>query len=247
MAHTTILITGGNRGLGLGLVEKFLLRPNHTVIAANRDPTHPTSQALADLPKGDGSKLIVIKYDAATEQGAIDAVNQIQDYGVEHLDIVVANAAIVKHYPLVKDARRDEMLEHYQVNVLGPVALYQATRDLLQKSPSGKPIFAFMGSGAGALGRQPPVPNALYGASKSAVAWYGVRINAEDEWLNTFVLDPGWVQTEMGKEAARQFGVDSPPTTTEESVSGLYNVLTTATKEKYGGKVVLYTGEVQIF
>ena len=79
------------------------------------------------------------------------------------------------------------------------------------------------------------------------VAWYGVRINAEDEWLNTFVMDPGWVQTEMGNEAARLFGVAEAPTTTEDSVNGLYNVLTTATKEKYGGKVVLYTGEVQVY
>lgn len=246
MAPTTVLVTGGNRGLGLGLVKKFLSLPNHTVIAANRDPSHPTSQALADLPKGGGSKLIVVKYDAAVELAAFDAVKRIQEQGVTHLDIVVANAAIAKLYPLVKDAQRNDLLEHYQVNVLGPVELYQATRDLLQKS-SGKPIFALMGSGAGALGRQPPIPNAAYGASKSAVAWYGVRINAEDEALNTFVLDPGWVQTDMGNAAANHFGIAAAPTTEEESVNGLFNVLTTATKEKYGGKVVLYTGEVQVF
>ena len=87
----------------------------------------------------------------------------------------------------------------------------------------------------------------MYGSSKSVIAWYGVRINAEDEWLNAFVLDPGWVQTDMGNAAARTFGVAEAPTTAEESVSGLHRVLTTATKEKYGGKVVLYTGEVQIF
>ncbi|KXX76489.1 Norsolorinic acid ketoreductase [Madurella mycetomatis] len=246
MAPTTILITGGNRGLGLGLVGKFLSQPNHTVIAANRDPSHPTSQALADLPKGDGSKLIVVKYDASVERSAFDAVKQAQGQGIAHLDIVVANAAIVKHYPLAKDAQRSELLEHFKVNVLGPLELYQATRDLLQKSP-GKPNLVLMGSGAGALGRQPPVPNALYGSSKATVAWFGVRINAEDEWLNTFVLDPGWVQTEMGNEAARLFGVPQAPTTKEDSVEGLYNVITTATKEKYGGKVVLYTGEVQVY
>jgi len=79
------------------------------------------------------------------------------------------------------------------------------------------------------------------------VTWYGVRINAEDEWLKTFVLDPGWVQTEMGNEGARTFGMQEAPTTVDEAVNGLYNVLTTATKEKYGGKVVLFTGEVQVY
>ncbi|GAB1317998.1 hypothetical protein MFIFM68171_08208 [Madurella fahalii] len=244
MAPTTILITGANRGLGLGMAKKFLSLPNHTVIAANRDPTHPTSQALSDLPKGDGSKMVVVKYDAAIEQDAFDVAKQIQEQGVTHLDIVVANAAIVKHYPLVKDAQRSEILEHYQVNVLGPITLYQATRDLLQKSP-GKPIFAFVGSEAGARRRQPAIPNALYGPTKSVLEWLGVRINAEDEWLNTFVLVPGWAQTDMGHMAARIFGFAEPPIKQEDSVNGMYNVLTMATKEKYGGKVVLYNGEVQ--
>ena len=78
-------------------------------------------------------------------------MKQAQAQGVAHIDTVIANAAIVKGYPLTKDAKRSEILEHYVVNVLGPVELYQATRDLLQKS-TGKPIFVPLGSGAGALG-----------------------------------------------------------------------------------------------
>lgn len=87
----------------------------------------------------------------------------------------------------------------------------------------------------------------MYGASKSMVNWYGVRINAEDDWLNTFVLDPAWVQTDMGDEAARLWGLKSAPTTVDEACDGLYKVLTTGTKEEYGGKVVMYTGEVQVW
>lgn len=79
------------------------------------------------------------------------------------------------------------------------------------------------------------------------VPWYGVRINTEDEWLNTFVLDPGFVQTEMGNKGALTFGMEEAPTTVHEFVDGMMNVLTTSTKEKYGGKVVLYNGEVQVY
>lgn len=74
-----------------------------------------------------------------------------EKHGVDHLDIVVANAGIVKSYPLVKVVKRAEILEHLEVNVFGVVSLYQATRDLLQKSPN-EPIFAPMGSLAGSLG-----------------------------------------------------------------------------------------------
>ncbi len=124
-----------------------------TVIAAVRDPDHPTARALADLTHGPGSTLIPVQYDAGSEQGAADAVAHLRGkHGVDHLDIVVANAGICKQWPLVKDVKRADILEHFEVNVLGVVALYQATRDLLQRSTANNPIFAPMGSMAGSLG-----------------------------------------------------------------------------------------------
>ncbi len=118
-----------------------------------RDPNHPTARALADLTRGPGSTLIPVQYDAGSEQGAADAVSRLQgEHGVDHLDIVVANAGICKQWPLVKDVKRADILEHFEVNVLGVVALYQATRDLLQRSTAKTSIFAPMGSMAGSLG-----------------------------------------------------------------------------------------------
>ncbi|RMZ87201.1 hypothetical protein DV736_g5580, partial [Chaetothyriales sp. CBS 134916] len=244
MAPTVVFVTGANRGLGLGLVKGFVRKPDFIVVAAVRDPTHPTAQALANLSTGEGSRVIVVQYDARIEQSAFDAVKAATDKGIDHFDYVVANAGISLGYPLVKDVKRADILEHIEVNVLSVVSLYQATRDLLQKSTI-KPVFAIMGSGGGALGRQPPVPSASYGASKSILNWYGVRINAEDEWLNTFVLDPGWVQTDMGNAAAKGWGLESAPDTIDKSTTGMVDVITKATKEQYGGKVVLYNGEVQ--
>lgn len=160
----------------------------------------------------------------------------------------------------MKDVKRADIAEHINVNVLSVVSLYQATRDMLQES-TRKPIYAIMGSGSGGLAyvywnlgnskwkliiprRQPPVPSAAYGASKSILNWYGVRINAEEEWLNAFVLDPGWVQTDMGNAAAQLWGMEEAPDTHEKSITGMVEVLSTGTKEDYGGKFVRYSGEV---
>jgi norsolorinic acid ketoreductase len=49
----------------------------------------------------------------------------------------------------------------------------------------------------------------------------------------------------MGNAAAHLWGIESAPVTTEDSTSGMVEVLTTGNKDKFGGKVVLYTGEVQ--
>lgn len=128
------------------------LTSQKTVIAANRNPEHPTSKALFDLSKGEGSKLIVVKYDAAVEQDAFDAVKELKHkHGIDALDIVIANAGIVKSYPLVKDVKRAEIQQHIDVNAYGVVTLYQATRELLQNSTK-KPVFAIVGSGASSLG-----------------------------------------------------------------------------------------------
>jgi norsolorinic acid ketoreductase len=76
--------------------------------------------------------------------------------------------------------------------------------------------------------------------------WYSVRINAEDEWLTSFILDPGWVQTDMGNRAAQAWGIgEEAPVELDDSADGMFKVLTTAKKETFGGKLVLYTGEVR--
>lgn len=116
-----------------------------------RDPTHESAQKLLELPTGEGSSIIVVKYDASVEQSAFDAVKEATGKGVDHLDYVVANAGIAKLYPLVKDAKGADILEHFQVNVLSAVSLYQATRDLLKKSTLTLPVYAIMGSGTGCL------------------------------------------------------------------------------------------------
>lgn len=76
--------------------------------------------------------------------------------------------------------------------------------------------------------------------------WYGVRINAEDDWLNAFVFDPGFSGTDMGVHAARTFGFpEATLIAPKEALDGMFQVLQSTTKEKHGGKLVSYTSEIQ--
>lgn len=149
---TTVLITGSNRGIGFGLTERFLAKPSHVVIAAVRNPDHPTAQALHNLPTGLDTELIVVKIDANIEKDAHDAVTGLQQkHTIGHLDIVIANAGVAYIYPTVADVKIEDIKAHMQPNVYGVIALYQATRELLKKSAQ-EPIFLIMGSSAGLLG-----------------------------------------------------------------------------------------------
>lgn len=94
MASTIVLISGANRGLGKALLELYLARSNHTVIAAIRDPNHTTSRSLANLLKADSTSLLVVKIDASVEADAAHGIKQLSCQGIDYIDIVVANAGI---------------------------------------------------------------------------------------------------------------------------------------------------------
>lgn len=147
---TVVLITGANRGLGKGLLERYLNLPNHTVIAANRNPDHPSSKELDNLPKAEGTKLVVVRLDATIWQDAFNAVKEIEAQGIDHLDIVIANAGVAYAFPTVATLKEEDLEAHLRANTYSYVALYQATRDLLGKS-TREPVLANMGSTAGSL------------------------------------------------------------------------------------------------
>lgn len=81
MPPTIMLITGANRGLGKGFLERHLATPNYTVIAANRNPEHFTSKHLGNLPKALGSSLIIVKVDSAGRSDALGAVDELRGGG----------------------------------------------------------------------------------------------------------------------------------------------------------------------
>ncbi|OTA99519.1 hypothetical protein M426DRAFT_67652 [Hypoxylon sp. CI-4A] len=249
MAQKIILISGTNRGLGKGLLETYIARPNHTVIAANRDPRSPSSKALYDLPKGPGSNLVVVKVDATVETDALEAIQGLAD--VDHLDLVIASAGIAKKYPKAADLRVADLLEHMTTNVFGALWLFQATLPLLKKAKS--PTWVTIGSDAGCIQvrRFPPqkplnltpFPNGAYSTSKIAIHWLTKKINAEEEWLNALVINPGFVQTDLGNFAAQLAGLEKAFVTVEGSSAGVVKVIDGATKESHGGRFWNYTGE----
>ncbi|KAK7946201.1 NAD(P)-binding protein [Apiospora aurea] len=238
MAPTTVLITGANRGLGEGLLKTLSCQTQSYRHCCEPKP------ALSNLPAGEGSQLIVVKWDASVDQDAFNAVAELQEkHGIQYLDIVVANAGISQICPTVANLKLDTLRSHMAPNVYGFLATYQATRPLLQKSTK-EPMFAPMGSTAGCLESQPPITNAAYGPTKAAVNWYTIRINAEDAWLNAFVLIPGWVQTDLGDRGARELGLEKAFIMVKESCDGMMNLLAEITKEKHGGKMVGWNGGI---
>ncbi|TVY92209.1 Norsolorinic acid ketoreductase [Lachnellula willkommii] len=237
MAPTIVLITGANRGIGKGLLELYLLKPNHLVIAANRDPEDPTSKELAELPTANGTSLLVVKNDATVPTDAAAAVKFLASKDIHHIDIVIANAGVAYIWPKVSELKTEDMQRHIVPNVYGNVWLYQAVLPLLKKSE--RKTWVSIGSSAANM---LPVSNAAYGPTKLVLHYLTKAIHIEEPELTAFPIDPGWVQTSLGNRGADAFGVKEAPVTTEDSVKGIIKVIDVATRDTHGGKLWEYNG-----
>lgn len=131
-----MLITAANRGLGKGLLELYLARPYHTIVAGVRNPHHSTSKALAKLPKAESTSLLIIKIESTVETDSADGMKQLASQGINSIDILIANVGIAYIWPKVFEVRVEDMQKHIDVNVYGVTWLYQATLPLLKKAKS---------------------------------------------------------------------------------------------------------------
>jgi norsolorinic acid ketoreductase len=245
----TYLITGASRGIGKGLTTSLLQRPNTTVIAAVRDVARSTS-TLESLPKAPGSKLIIIKLDSSSESDPKNAVAQLKsDHGITALDVIIANAGIAQSGTTVAETSVEALHDHFNVNTIGPILLFQAFKPLLQASKSGNPIFVAISTIVASLGLQEifaayPPTFSPYGASKVALNWAVTRMHFEEPWLTAYVTHPGLVMTDIVAEFALTVDLKAAGgITVEDSVKGVLGTLDEADR-KIGGTFQSFDGTV---
>jgi norsolorinic acid ketoreductase len=171
-------------GLGRGLLETLIQRPNTVVVAGVRNPSDSSSKSLESLSTGPGSKVIVVFIDSNDDASAEKAIDVLQtQHNINKIDTVVANAGISKYYGPATITPISEVREHFEVNVAGTIVLFQAVWPLLKTS--SHPMFMALSSGVASLGDMEslPLPATAYGMSKVAVKYMVREIHFENPEL----------------------------------------------------------------
>jgi norsolorinic acid ketoreductase len=181
-SDSTWLITGANRGIGRGLADIVLKRPDTTLVALVREPEHETSRSLLANENGaSNTKVIMLPYEAKSETSALDAIKQLKDvHNVTALDVVIANAGALASRGPVTSITAEQIHESVSVNCVSTVMLFQATLLLLQaakiqkegKSEGYEPKFIAISSAIGSTTLIPKHMHAAqiaYGMSKAAL------------------------------------------------------------------------------
>ncbi|KAJ5164355.1 Short-chain dehydrogenase/reductase SDR [Penicillium coprophilum] len=224
-------------GIGRTLVESFLLRPKHTVIASVRDTTADYVKELEALPKSDGSRIQLVKIESSNSADPAAAIKDLKD--VDHIDVVVANAGGAGEKGLISLdlVSPESAADVFTVNTLGPLALYQAVKPLLEKAQA--PKWVSVSSAAGSIGRLEVhgahiVP--AYGIAKAGLNWLTTAIHSANKGFIAFAVHPGLVQTEPGNKAARGMGLSQAPISQRQSVDAMLNLIDNSTRETTSGK-----------
>ncbi|WVQ75609.1 hypothetical protein IAR50_005238 [Cryptococcus sp. DSM 104548] len=221
----TVLITGAFRGIG-NTLAKLYLEQGWRVIAAARDPSKPSKPFKLE---GD---VLVVKIDSASLTDAFDAVEELKTkHNITHLDTVIANAAMSPVPSLLASASLSEFGLALTTNVQGPLALFQATRPLLDDEGT----FTFLGSPLGCISRDWMAYAGTYGTTKNAINFLAKGLNAEEPKLKVFAISPGWVDSDMGQEGATLAGLEAPPDKIAVTGPNMVKIINEATKEKTGG------------
>jgi NAD(P)-dependent dehydrogenase (short-subunit alcohol dehydrogenase family) len=187
IADKTVLVTGGNRGLGRALVEQALEKGARHVYAASRRPLVVNDERVTPL---------VLDVTDRTQIAA--AVGR-----VDSLDILINNAGVSVPDDL---SDRAAFEHHLAVNLYGVLDVTQAFLPSLTRSHGAVVNVVSIG----ALAAVPVLP--AYSVSKAAAlsVTQSLRALLADRGVDVYAVMPGPIDTDMVR------GLDIPKTPPED-------------------------------
>ena len=210
MPTRTALVTGANRGLGLEFVRQLLARGDR-VLAACRQPGKAT--ALNQLAGEHPGRLRVLPLDVASESSRTAFAHELALVLDDdaRIDLLVNNAGVLHSGERWGQVRETVLDDSLRTNAIGPFLL---TQILAARLADGGKV-AFVSTVMASIGSRREFRSPSYCASKAALDMLAVQAAhaLAPRGIAIAVLHPGWVQTDMGGDAA-----DVPP---RDAVLGL--------------------------
>ena len=185
------LVTGGSRGIGRGIVERFLEEGADVAFTYVSDPERSNATA-AELAAKYGRKVLAIQSDAGNFEQAQSAVDKVVgDRG--KIDVLVNNAGITRDQLLMRmsEADFDAVMD---TNMKSVFNMTKAVMRTMLKQRSGSIIN--MSSVVGVKGN---AGQSNYAASKAAIIGFtkSVALELGSRNIRSNAIAPGFIETEM--------------------------------------------------
>jgi NAD(P)-dependent dehydrogenase (short-subunit alcohol dehydrogenase family) len=186
-AGKTVIVTGGNGGIGRGIVEVFSERDANVLIADIGDPLEPVP------PLGAG-RIVDVRTDI-TDRASVDAMVQrcIGEFG--RIDVLINNAGKgegMKQLPDVTPQVIDWIL---QLNIVGTVNVTQAVVAEMRRAGGGSIVNITSAAAlSGPAGRFDPIYAGAKGFLHSFTKALAADLGEHDIRVNS--VAPGWIVPE---------------------------------------------------
>lgn len=155
MSGRAVLVTGGARGIGRGITERFLAAGAAVAICGRSEPD--------ELPSADGRSALFIAADVR-DADAVDALVTQVVAQIGRLDVLVNNAG---GSPSADSATVSPKFSRaiIELNLLAPLVCAQRANAVMQQQPEGGSIINI----ASVSGLRPSPGTAAYGAAKAGI------------------------------------------------------------------------------
>ena len=225
---TNVLITGANRGLGLGFVKNYLGK-DVNVVSTTRDIKGSTE--LLALKEIFRDKLEIFELDLIKESAGDTIANLIGD---RPIDILINNAGVGSTNQHFEAVSPKPWLEVLKVNLIAPLMITQSIINNVKKG-SDKKIY-FLSSQLGSIGDNASGGMYIYRSSKTGLNQVvkSLSVDLKPQGITVVSLHPGWVKTDMGGPNA--------PVSIDESIEGMMQVIDT-TDIRDTGRFFNYDGK----
>lgn len=189
---TTVLITGGNKGLGYEAARR-LAEEGWTVFLGSRD--EPRGRAAADTLAAGGANVVLVHLDVTSDESVTDAVRRVREH-TDRLDVLINNAGAPGNGTAPADVTVDEIHAVYDTNVYGPIRVTNAFLPLLQSAEHPRVVNVSSGGGSFAVVTDPGQPfsrihELCYSSSKAALNMITVRYAQALPEIKFNVATPG--------------------------------------------------------
>jgi NAD(P)-dependent dehydrogenase (short-subunit alcohol dehydrogenase family) len=212
-SKTTVLVTGGNNGIGLAACQLFAAQPNYHCIMASRS-LDKGQKALSSIQSSNINITVsLVQLDVTSDASVTAAVKEIESQQ-GHLDILINNAGICP-----TDFSRSILRDCLETNAVSPALVTQAFAPLLLKSSAPRVIYV-----SSALGSITKRSNSKEGAYDQAYKAYRISkaalnmLAACDAWeyegkVKVFAYCPGFVITDLAgqREIKERGGIAKSP------------------------------------
>ena len=187
-----IFITGGNRGIGKGLVEIF--SENYKVFFSARDE-HKAKSVIESIGNENIDYVIM---DVADENSVLEGIESLKQK-TDSIDILINNAGILipglKHKIDAVETDDESILKTFNINTVGVLRVCKAVLPMMQPTSRIINISSGMGQMEGMA-----TGSIAYRLSKSALNALTIVLSQEllSKDIKVNAICPGWVQTDMG-------------------------------------------------